>query len=79
MGNVYPLDSERNLILYHSGKNIYLRTSTGENLTRAVTLANDFSADLSDTIYQGTIFYAYKNTEQDIVVKNIYNLQLLHF
>ena len=71
MGNVYPLDSERNLILYHSGKNIYLRTSTGENLTRAVTLANDFSADLSDTIYQGTIFYAYKNTEQDIVVKNI--------
>ena len=71
MGNVYPLDSERNLILYHSEKNIYLRTSTGENLTRAVALANDYSAYFSDTIYQGTIFYAYQNTGEDIVVKNI--------
>ena len=71
MGNVYSIDAERNLILYHSGKNIYLRSSTGEALTRAVSLANDYAESLSDTIYQGTIFYAYQNTEQDIIIKNI--------
>ncbi len=71
MGNVYSIDAERNLILYHSGKNIYLRSSTGEALTRAVSLAGDYAESLSDTIYQGTIFYAYQNTEQDIIIKNI--------
>ena len=71
MGNVYSIDAERNLILYHSGKNIYLRSSTGEALTRAVSLASDYAESLSDTIYQGTIFYAYQNTEQDIIIKNI--------
>lgn len=71
MGNVYSLDNERSLILYSSGKNIYLRSSSGEALTRAVSLANDYAGNLSDTIYQGTIFYAYQNTQQDIIVKNI--------
>lgn len=71
MGNVYSIDAERNLILYHSEKNIYLRSSTREALTRAVSLSNDYAGSLSDIIYQGTIFYAYQNIEQDIIVKNI--------
>lgn len=71
MGNVYSLDTERNLILYASGKNIYLRSSSGESLTRAVSLSGDYSKSLSDIIYQGTIFYAYQNTGLDIILKNI--------
>lgn len=71
MGNVYSLDAERSLILYSSGKNIYLRSSSGEALTRAVSLTNDYAGNLSDIIYQGTVFYAYQNTQQDIIIKNI--------
>ena len=75
MGNVYSLDAERNLILYRAGTNLYIRSTSGENLTRPVTLCTDYRDSLSDATYNGTVYYAYRSTALDIVVRSITDLQ----
>lgn len=78
MGNVYSLDTERNLILYRAGTNLYIRSTSGESLTRPVTICADYKDSLSDTTYNGTVYYAYRSTEQDIVVRSITDLQNIY-
>ncbi|MCM1181992.1 MAG: hypothetical protein NC337_01295 [Roseburia sp.] len=71
MGNVYAVDADQNLILYSTGNAICLRTSIGENLTRPIILRNDYASGLSDIVYNNTIYYAYKSTNQDIVLRSV--------
>ena len=71
MANVYALDTERNLILYPSGQNIFLGTSIGKAFTRAVSLCNDYYQNLSDVIYKGTIYFSYQNNSHDIIIRSI--------
>lgn len=78
MGNVYSLDAERNLILYRAGTNLYIRSTSGENLTRPVTLCTDYRDSLSDATYNGTVYYAYRSTALDIVVRSITDLQNIY-
>ena len=78
MGNVYALDSEKNLILYSTGNHICLRTSIGENLTRPVLLCSDFADSLSDIVYNNTVYYTYRNTSQDIIIRSITDLHDLY-
>ena len=75
MGNVYSLDADKNLILYSAGTSICLRTSIGSSLTRAVVLCNDYLDNLFDIVYNNTIYYVYRNTSQDIVVKSVTDLR----
>lgn len=78
MGNVYALDLEKNLILYSTGNHICLRTSIGENLTRPVILCNDYADSLSDIVYNNTVYYTYRNTSQDIIIRSITDLHNLY-
>lgn len=71
MGNVYAVDAEKNLILYSAGNYICLRTSVGENLTRPIVLCNDYASNLSDLVYNDTIYYVYQNTNQDIILRSV--------
>lgn len=71
MGNVYAVDAEKNLILYSAGNYICLRTSIGENLSRPIVLCNDYASDLSDIVYNNTIYYVYQNTNQDIILRSV--------
>lgn len=71
MGNVYAVDTQQNLIIYSAGNNICLRSSVGENLSRPIVLCNDFSSDLSDIVYNNTIYYVYQNTNQDIILRSV--------
>ncbi|MCM1050164.1 MAG: hypothetical protein NC433_17260 [Clostridiales bacterium] len=71
MGNVYAVDTHKNLIIYSTGNYICLRTSVGENLTRPIILCNDYASDLSDIVYNNTIYYAYQNTNQDIILRSV--------
>lgn len=71
MANIYALDTERNLLLYHSGNNIFLGTSNGRAFTRAVSLCNDYAGELSDVIYNGTVYFSYQNSNHDIILRNI--------
>lgn len=78
MGNVYSLDTERNLILYRAGTSLYIRSTSGENMTQPVTLCNDYRDSLTDTAYNGTVYYAYRSTKQDLVVRSITDLQKIY-
>lgn len=71
MGNVYAVDAEQNLILYTTGNYICLRTSVRENLTRPIILCDDYASDLSDLVYHNTIYYAYQNTNRDIILRSV--------
>lgn len=71
MGNVYAVDAEQNLILYSTGNYICLRTSVKENLTRPIVLCNDYASNLSDLVYNNTIYYVYQNTNQDIILRSV--------
>lgn len=71
MGNVYAVDAQKNLIIYSTGNYICLRTSIGENLTRPIILCNDYASDLSDIVYNNTIYYVYQNTNQDIILRSV--------
>lgn len=78
MGSIYPLDRGRNLILYESGSALYLRTLAGEGTTQPITLCTDFAGNLSDAIYNGTLYYCYQNRQRDVVVRSIADLQELY-
>lgn len=71
MGNVYAVDTQQNLIIYSTGNKICLRSSVGENLGRPIVLCNDYSSDLSDIVYNNTIYYVYQNTKQDIILRSV--------
>lgn len=71
MGSVYAVDTEQNLILYTAGNYICLRTSVGENLTRPIVLCNDYASNLSDLVFNNTIYYVYQSTNHDIILRSV--------
>ncbi len=77
MSNVYPIDSQKNLIIYSFGKNIHLRISAGDNIERPIILANDYHSNLFETIHNNTLHYAYHNSDRDIIIKNILDTSVL--
>lgn len=78
MSSIYSLDTTKNLFLYTCQSEICLRTSIGQNLTRPVTLSQDFASDMSNIIYRDTIYYTYLNSNSDILVKNITDPAVLY-
>ncbi len=70
MGSVYRA-AEGKLVLYAQEGRIFLRTLTRDSMGRAIILTTDYGSDLTDVLYRGTVYYAYKNTEGDILIKNI--------
>lgn len=78
MRNIYSASQEKNLVLYNYRHLIYLRTLLAENAGRPVTLCHDYLSDLSDTIYQNTIYYSYLNTNKDIIIKSITDHTILY-
>ena len=70
MGSVYRT-AEGNLVLYSQEERVYLRTLIKEGMGRAVVLATDYASDLTDVLYRGTVYYAYKNIQGEILVRNI--------
>ncbi len=78
MGNVYRSAGDGSVVLYEQGTRIYLRNLVGEGMGRAIILATDYGSDLTDVLWQGTVYYAYKNTEGDILIKNILEHRVLY-
>ena len=78
MSNVFTTDSENSLIIYHYRQYIYLRSATGETLNRSILLSNDFHRSLTEAIYQNTLYYAYQNEQEDILIKSILDSKPLY-
>lgn len=71
MEHIYSTEHNRKLLLYHLNSQIHLRTMNLNTIGRPSVLCNDFSRNLTSTIYNGTIYYAYVNTAHSILVKSI--------
>ncbi len=78
MSNVFTTDSENSLIIYHYRQYIYLRSATGETLNRSILLSNDFHSNLTEAIYNNTLYYAYQNEQGDILIKSILDSKPLY-
>lgn len=78
MSNVFTTDSENSLIIYHYKQYIYLRSATGETLNRSILLSNDFHSNLTEAIYNNTLYYAYQNEQGDILIKSILDSKPLY-
>lgn len=71
MEHIYSTEHNRKLLLYHLNSQIHLRTMNSELIGRPTILCSDFARDLTSTIYNGTIYYAYVNTGHNLLVKSI--------
>lgn len=71
MGNIFAAGSEKSLMIYSQGNHIFLLVASGETPCRPTLLARDFASDLSETVYNQTLYYTYLNIQQDIMVKSI--------
>lgn len=71
MENIYSIDSERSLLIYPYRQSVYLRNISGESIGKPTILSSDHAAYLSSTIHQSTLYFAYQNTQGDLLVKSI--------
>lgn len=78
MSSIYSLDSQKNLFLYTTDSLICLRNASGEALERAIILCNDYASDMTDTILNKTLYFAYQNQKQDIILRSITDLNILY-
>lgn len=71
MEHIYSTEQNRKLLLYYLSSQLHLRTMNDGVISRPAILCNDYLRDLTSTIYNGTIYYAYINTEHSILVRSI--------
>ena len=71
MEHIYTTEQNQKLLLYYVNNQIHLRTMNRENISRPNVLCSDYARDLTSTICNGTIYYAYVSTEHSLLVKSI--------
>ncbi len=71
MGNIFAAGAEKSLVIYAQNNTIYLLMTTGEAPCQPGILTDDFQSGLSEAIYRKTLYYAYLNTQNELVIKSI--------
>lgn len=71
MGSIYSIDSERSLFIYPYHQAIYLRILSGERIGKPSLLCSDYATDLSGVLHKNALYFAYQNTQGELLVKNI--------
>lgn len=70
MTHLYPIPNSNALYLYTNEHQILLRARTNEGMTRPTLLVNDYAAGLCDTLFQGTVYFAYLSLDNRLIVKS---------
>lgn len=70
MGNIFELENDKSFLLYTNRNQILLRQKSGDMIGRSLLLANDFANSLSSFFFNGTLYYAYINEQNSIVIRN---------
>lgn len=78
MYTYFEQSSLTGVLLYNNNRHIFARTRSGDQFSRPVLLSNDHESDLSGTLYENTIYYAYISNTGSILIKNILSLQTLY-
>ena len=71
METIYTGNLGQKLFLYNSDNFIYLRTSSGMDISKPILLCSDYSGGLSSVIYKDSIYFLYQNLHKDLVLRNI--------
>lgn len=78
MSILYESKQGRALLLYTNKNCILLRRKMNELFSRPVYLANDYLDSISEAYYGNTIYYAYRNQKQQIIVKNTLSSKIVY-
>jgi len=78
MYSYYELSPSSGVLLYNIHHQLYARIRTGGGFARPLLLANDYHTDLSAVPYAHTLYYAYTNEQNTLLLKNIQSLQTLY-
>ncbi|MBR1740722.1 MAG: hypothetical protein IJ733_02415 [Lachnospiraceae bacterium] len=71
MRNIYFLGQNKSIVLYTYRNQIFRATLDGGQMIRPVLLSGDYQGELSDAYYRGTVYFAYRNRQHEILVKNV--------
>lgn len=71
MSSFYDINADKSILFYTSEHRIITRNKIKDQFSRPVVLCTDYACSLTDTIYNGTIYYAYQNEQKQIIVKSI--------
>lgn len=78
METIYTGSSGQKLFLYNSENFIYLRTSSGMDISRPILLCSDYSSGLSSVIFHDSIHFLYQNLHGDLIIRNILDSNILY-
>lgn len=78
METIYTGTLGQKLFLYSSENSIYLRTSSGMDISRPVLLCSDYSTGLSSVIFHDSIHFLYQNLQGDLIIRNILDSNILY-
>lgn len=78
METIYTGNSGQKLFLYSSENFIYLRTSTGMDISRPILLCSDYTGGLSSVIFHDSIHFLYQNLHGDLIIRNILDSNILY-
>lgn len=71
MNRMYNLPDGRKSIVYAEGNRIMLYTFPARRGNMPIVLKEDYISDLTSVSFYGIIYFAYKNTEGNIVFDGI--------
>lgn len=71
MDHIYHLDNGNKIILYSMEHNIYLHTIPLSAKSHPMLIDNNFLEMLFSCIFDNTIYYAYKNTSNNLVLGHL--------
>lgn len=78
METIYTGNLGQKLFLYNSESFIYLRTSSGMDISRPILLCSDYSSGLSSVIFHDSIHFLYQNLQGDLIIRNILDSNILY-
>lgn len=81
MSNVYSIGNNRQLIIYATGSNIFLRLAYFGGIERPIVLATDYISGLDECIYNDTLYYTYISSDNSLIIRNIMdnqNIYMIH-
>lgn len=77
MNQLYSIGNDKYITLLSSGANIYMNNISASNQNKSSLLCNDFQSQLTTTIFNACIYFAYINTNNELIIRNTMNSSII--
>lgn len=71
MTRIFELQNDQWIIIYSREEKLILQYKEGDRIGRPFLLAQDYRDQFSGAVYQNTVYYIYRNTQSEWVLKNV--------